>query len=268
MVWDNRPLFEEDFCAWKQGPISPLLNLAFDVDAQIATAAMLDEGNSLHLSEEQKDSIDVILHDWRTRTAAYMASPITEETPYKEARKQVRKWEPYGPVISKESIREYYVETYGVRAHDVAYYILTEKGRMSLWDLEWYLYLVQAKCLATYGSTLFDGTFRAMPKGPVCQEFGSVYDYPTSLVSYNLPRGDIRRLADDHLDIIDFVFDRYPTGIPEPAPNEPWRQALETKGDYMISHEAMKNYYRRFFSEAPAKTPDISPNEPKKEAIP
>ena len=56
LVWDDFPLFEEDFQAWANGPVCP--ELFFKTQGKYSASASDETGGEGDLSDNQKDTID------------------------------------------------------------------------------------------------------------------------------------------------------------------------------------------------------------------
>ena len=59
LVWDDTPLFTEDFQAWANGPVCP--ELFYKTQGQFSVTADDEDGKIDNLTAEQKDSIDKVL---------------------------------------------------------------------------------------------------------------------------------------------------------------------------------------------------------------
>lgn len=106
LVWDDKPLFQEDFEAWVNGPVCPELfhktQGRFPVDA-----ADIDGGED-NLTDNQKDTIDQVLDYYAGRNAQWLSDLTHMEDPWKKARGDLPKRAVSNNVISKESMAEYY----------------------------------------------------------------------------------------------------------------------------------------------------------------
>lgn len=106
LVWDDSPLFEEDFQAWANGPVCPQLFFKtqgkFKVDANDETGFVGD------LTSNQKESIDIVLLHYGDFDAQYLSQLTHLEDPWKKAREGVPESSGCERVISKESIAMYY----------------------------------------------------------------------------------------------------------------------------------------------------------------
>lgn len=107
LVWDDCPLFEEDFEAWANGPVCPpLFQLTkghFSVSADAIAA-----GNSHILSDGQKDTINRVLDYYGDKDAQWLSQLTHLEGPWKEARKDAPPGTYGREIITKESMAMYY----------------------------------------------------------------------------------------------------------------------------------------------------------------
>ena len=100
VVWDDDTLFDEKIEAWKNGPVVRELweeaRGQFRVDATLA-------GNSSHLSETQKETVNRVLAFYADKDAQWLSDLTHMEDPWKEAYSEGRNTE-----ISLLSLSEYY----------------------------------------------------------------------------------------------------------------------------------------------------------------
>lgn len=106
LVWDDEPLFDEDFRAWVNGPV------CFELFAQTRGRFSVTEddepGDLNALSDEQKDSIDRVIDFYGGRDAQYLSELTHLEDPWILARNGLPMGAPCENVISKESMAMYY----------------------------------------------------------------------------------------------------------------------------------------------------------------
>ena len=114
LVWDDVPLFDDDFEAWANGPVCRKL---FEAHKGMF---MLDNSNFLntyrpdisHLSGEQKETINAVV-DGLIDYPPYALSDMThQEKPYLDARGDLPKGARCENIISKETMLEYYQENW------------------------------------------------------------------------------------------------------------------------------------------------------------
>ncbi len=106
LVWDEEPLFEEDFQAWANGPICP--ELFFKTQGKFKLEAEDETGGEGDLTENQKDSINVVLESYGPHNAQWLSQMTHQGMPWRQARKGVLFGEPCTNVITKESMAIYY----------------------------------------------------------------------------------------------------------------------------------------------------------------
>ena len=84
LVWDDAPLFDEDFEAWANGPVCP--SLFHHSQGKFSVSADEMKGSSENLSDGQKDTINKILEGpWQDARRGFPAgalcnTPITKES--------------------------------------------------------------------------------------------------------------------------------------------------------------------------------------------
>lgn len=107
MVWEDQPLFAEDFEAWANGPVSMDLyhyhRGMFAVDANTFRV-----GNSANLNDNERESIQRVISFYGQQTAQWLSNLTHQERPWLDARGDL----PPGAIsrerIAKSSIHEYY----------------------------------------------------------------------------------------------------------------------------------------------------------------
>lgn len=109
LVWDDKPLFDEDFEAWANGPICrPLYELRrgeFSVCAeQISDVFFSSEG----LTESQKENINEVLEYYGNKDAQWLSTLTHMEEPWQLARIDVPIGNRSSNIITKESMAIYY----------------------------------------------------------------------------------------------------------------------------------------------------------------
>lgn len=107
LVWEEEPLFDEDFQAWANGPVLPSLYQLhrgmFKVDASLFHGA-----NSANLTDDERDNIDNVLAFYGDKTAQWLSGLTHQEDPWLNARGSTPIGEASNAVISKAAIHEYY----------------------------------------------------------------------------------------------------------------------------------------------------------------
>ena len=105
LVWDEKPLFEEDIEAWANGPVVRKL---FDYHRGMYEISSMPLGNSGLLDQEQRDTVDAVLEYYGHRSAQWLIELTHIEDPWIEARKGLPKLERGNRVISLDAMADYY----------------------------------------------------------------------------------------------------------------------------------------------------------------
>lgn len=106
LVWDDHELFPEEFHAWANGPVCREL---FNVTRGLFLATAKDEpGLSSNLTDNQKESIDIVLNHYGDKDAQWLSRLSHMEDPWKLARKNIPDGVGSDNIISKESMAIYY----------------------------------------------------------------------------------------------------------------------------------------------------------------
>ena len=106
LAWENKPLFDEDFPAWVNGPVCKEL---FDITKDKFFAEANDEpGDINNLDKIQKEDIDKVIEYYGNKTPQWLSQLTQMEDPWQNARKSVPIGTPSNKIISKESMLIYY----------------------------------------------------------------------------------------------------------------------------------------------------------------
>lgn len=106
LVWDDAPLFDEDFEAWANGPVCP--ELFHKTQGQFIVHASDEQGDVSRLSDNQKDSINKVLDFYGDKDAQWLSQLTHLEEPWKSARRGVPMGMGSSNIISKDSMAMYY----------------------------------------------------------------------------------------------------------------------------------------------------------------
>lgn len=106
LVWDDVPLFNEDFQAWANGPVCP--ELFFKTQGSYSVNAEDENGGEGDLSCDQLDTIDRVLEYYGHHDAQWLSRLTHMEDPWINARKGVPAGAGCTNVITKESMALYY----------------------------------------------------------------------------------------------------------------------------------------------------------------
>lgn len=106
LVWDDEPLFNEDFQAWANGPVCR--ELFAQTQGRFSVCETDEPGDIGNLSENQIDTIDMVLNHYAIHDAQWLSQLTHMEAPWKEARAGVPVGAGSDAIISKESMAMYY----------------------------------------------------------------------------------------------------------------------------------------------------------------
>lgn len=107
LVWDEEELFKENIEAWANGPVSPKL---YALHRGVYKLDDIEKGDSSHLKQEQKETIDIVLGTYGKKTSQWLSDRTHSEEPWKEARKKsnAEDGERCSEAITTASMMEYY----------------------------------------------------------------------------------------------------------------------------------------------------------------
>ena len=105
LVWDEKPLFEEDIEAWANGPVVRDL---FDYHRGRYEISSMPLGNSRLLNQEQQETVDAVLEYYGHRSAQWLIELTHMEAPWKQARQGLTSLERGNQVVSLGAMADYY----------------------------------------------------------------------------------------------------------------------------------------------------------------
>lgn len=106
LVWDDAPLFDEEFEAWANGPVCR--ELFFKTQGQYSVSADDETGGIGNLTDNQRDTIDKVLEHYAGHNAQWLSQLTHMEDPWNKARADVPAGESCDRIITKESMALYY----------------------------------------------------------------------------------------------------------------------------------------------------------------
>lgn len=107
LVWDEEPIFEDDFEAWANGPVLPALYGRHKGQFKVS-ASIVPEGDVGALSPEQRQSIDKVLGFYGRQSAQWLSNLTHQERPWVDARAGVPDGGACNSAITKLAMHEYY----------------------------------------------------------------------------------------------------------------------------------------------------------------
>ena len=105
LVWDEKPLFEEDIEAWANGPVVRNLFYYHRGRYEIETVEI---GNPRLLDQEQQDTVDAVLDYYGDKSAQWLIELTHLETPWIQAREGLPPLERGDKVIPLDAMADYY----------------------------------------------------------------------------------------------------------------------------------------------------------------
>ena len=105
-VWDDAPLFDEDFEAWANGPVCQ--ELFYLTQGRFMVGADDEIGGEGDLTDNQKDTIDKVLEHYAPHDAQWLSQLTHMEEPWIKARAGVPIGAQCSNIITKESMAIYY----------------------------------------------------------------------------------------------------------------------------------------------------------------
>lgn len=107
MVWNDKPLFDEDFQAWINGPV--VYSLFEALRGYYFCPREIPNAEPGKLTADQKDIIDKVVEHYGGLTAYDLVVLTHSESPWKDARKGLSPSTPSNEIISKQSMAEFYM---------------------------------------------------------------------------------------------------------------------------------------------------------------
>jgi uncharacterized phage-associated protein len=105
LVWDDEPLFGEQIQAWANGPVVREL---YDVHRGQFTVSRWPRGDGANLSDEQRNTVDVVLEFYGPKSAVWLSEATHREDPWKDARGELPPTVRSNAEISPAAMAEYY----------------------------------------------------------------------------------------------------------------------------------------------------------------
>lgn len=105
LVWDDRPLFDERFEAWANGPVCPTY---FSAHRGEYTVSSEPKGNASRIKGDAKDTVDAILKSYGKKDPAWLSDRTHREKPWIDARKGLAPGKRGNNEIPRAAMRDYY----------------------------------------------------------------------------------------------------------------------------------------------------------------
>lgn len=107
LVWTDKPLFDEDFKAWRNGPVCIEL-LQLHKNKFIVDTTLLPNANPNNLTEDEKDTINVVLKTYGDMKPYELRSQTQSEKPWRDMRVGLDDFDNGSNTITKAIMSDYY----------------------------------------------------------------------------------------------------------------------------------------------------------------
>lgn len=107
LVWEENPLFADDFEAWANGPVLPELYAMHRGQFKVSPV-MFSEADSSKLSDGERVNVDKVLGFYAEQTAQWLSNLTHQETPWLSARGTTPPGDFCAAIISQSAMHEYY----------------------------------------------------------------------------------------------------------------------------------------------------------------
>lgn len=108
LAWDGLPIFDEDFEAWANGPVSPELYSKHRGQYLLDADDLKKYLSADKLTELEIETIDIVLDDYGNKTPHWLSELTHKERPWKETRGSLPLGERSNKIISKDLMQDYY----------------------------------------------------------------------------------------------------------------------------------------------------------------
>ena len=107
LVWEEKPLFNEDFYAWANGPVSTTLfhKHKGEFEATLDDYNDVEDGN---FNQDQIETMDSVIKYYGKRSPVWLSELTHKERPWLDARGDTPPGEPCHKKIKKEAMQAYY----------------------------------------------------------------------------------------------------------------------------------------------------------------
>ena len=105
LVWDEKPLFEENIEAWANGPVVREL---FDYHRGMYEISAMPIGNPRLLNQEEQETIDAVLEYYGNKSAQWLIELTHMEDPWRQTRKGLPSLERSNRIIPLDAMAHYY----------------------------------------------------------------------------------------------------------------------------------------------------------------
>ena len=104
LVWDDEPLFEDEFQAWRTGPVCVALHQRHNGEYRISTIG----GDGRRLTDSERETIDVVVDVYAKFEGQELANLTYTEQPWQDARIGLAEDDKGSQVISHDAMKRFY----------------------------------------------------------------------------------------------------------------------------------------------------------------
>lgn len=112
LVWDEQPLFEDDFQAWANGPVCPALFDKHRGKFVISAEDIAPFTTDCKFSDAPIETMDAVIRDYGSKDPQWLIDLTHSELPWQSARGTCSPGDRCDTVIPKESMQQYYAGIY------------------------------------------------------------------------------------------------------------------------------------------------------------
>lgn len=107
LVWDEQPLFDDDFEAWANGPVVRKLFNRHKGRLNV-TEALFADARSENLSPAAQETVDAVIRDYGSYTGRELSQIAHSERPWKEARQGLPAGAASENIIDRDVMMDFY----------------------------------------------------------------------------------------------------------------------------------------------------------------
>jgi len=108
LVWDELPLFNEEFEAWANGPVCRELYNAHQGKFVVSQGDFARYSEDYEFNAAQTETMNAVIDFYGDKDPHWLSELTHMEDPWRNARKGIAPGKPSDKVITKESMQEYY----------------------------------------------------------------------------------------------------------------------------------------------------------------
>ena len=106
LVWDGRPLFDDEIQAWSNGPVAPLLYQRHEGQSVVQTVG--GDADAVGRDVIAAETVDAVLKSYARKSEHWLYDLVHAEKPWRQARGNLAPWLRGNRAISTELIAAYY----------------------------------------------------------------------------------------------------------------------------------------------------------------